>query len=252
MLLRGRAAVAALKLEYCQPCVVASNHSVQLSAEQRTQLREKVVEGRSPRVAHVNFDLSVGAVVPRGSVEIVPVPETLVEIQPAWRRSPNRGQDLRGQPSGWERQERGSGAERISRAAMGRDGRNPHLLGRSRWASSSPRESPRQAPGKLQDLSGRRPGTVSISSTPAGISLRIFSSAGWVPVAWSFLTNRRRRGIRAGGPARSLDPAKGSRRADCPPRGVGLCAERVAVTQGATLPNSRSKPATEDASSEVI
>jgi len=60
--------------------------NVQLSAEQRTQIREKVVEGRgAPRVAHVNFDLTVGTVVPRGGVEIVPVPETLVEIQPAWQ-----------------------------------------------------------------------------------------------------------------------------------------------------------------------
>lgn len=33
----------------------------------------------------MNFDLTVGTVVPRGGVEIVPVPETLVEIQPAWQ-----------------------------------------------------------------------------------------------------------------------------------------------------------------------
>jgi len=38
----------------------------------------------APRVASVNFSLSVGTVVPR-NVRVVAVPETIVRIHPAWR-----------------------------------------------------------------------------------------------------------------------------------------------------------------------
>ncbi len=59
--------------------------SVTLSQEQRTRIRETVlVKSGAPRVSSVNFSLTVGTVVPR-TVKVVTVPETLVEIHPAWR-----------------------------------------------------------------------------------------------------------------------------------------------------------------------
>jgi hypothetical protein len=60
--------------------------NVQLTEQQRTQIRQTVIGSRSaPRVAHVDFDVRVGTVVPRGSIHFVPVPETLVQIEPRWR-----------------------------------------------------------------------------------------------------------------------------------------------------------------------
>lgn len=60
--------------------------SVQLSEQQRTQIKTTVINGRNvPRVGHVDFDVRVGTVVPRGRIHVVPVPETLVRIEPRWR-----------------------------------------------------------------------------------------------------------------------------------------------------------------------
>jgi Protein of unknown function (DUF1236) len=60
--------------------------NVKLSSEQRTRIKSVVLAGRGgPRVAHVNFDVRVGVIVPRGGVEYVPVPETLVAIEPMWQ-----------------------------------------------------------------------------------------------------------------------------------------------------------------------
>jgi Protein of unknown function (DUF1236) len=57
----------------------------QLSEEQRTQIRRTVIDARgAPRVGHVDFDVSVGTTIPRGRVHIVPIPETLVQIDPGW------------------------------------------------------------------------------------------------------------------------------------------------------------------------
>jgi hypothetical protein len=57
----------------------------QLSEEQRTQIRRSVIDARgAPRVGHVDFDVSVGTTIPRGRVHIVPIPETLVQIDPGW------------------------------------------------------------------------------------------------------------------------------------------------------------------------
>jgi hypothetical protein len=56
-----------------------------LTTQQRTEIRSTVLAQRNaPRVASVNFSLSVGTVVPR-SVKVVAVPETIVRIHPAWR-----------------------------------------------------------------------------------------------------------------------------------------------------------------------
>ena len=62
----------------------ATGANVQLSAEQRTKIRTVVLQG-GPRATNVNFNVTIGTVVPRGSVEFVPIPETLVEIEPEWR-----------------------------------------------------------------------------------------------------------------------------------------------------------------------
>jgi Protein of unknown function (DUF1236) len=60
--------------------------NVQLNDEQRTRIRETVINARgAPRIDHVAFDIAVGTVVPRTGVRFVPVPETLVTIEPAWR-----------------------------------------------------------------------------------------------------------------------------------------------------------------------
>ena len=57
-----------------------------LSDEQRTKLRQTVIGAHgAPRVSHVDFDLAVGTVIPRGRIHIVPVPRMLVDLEPAWR-----------------------------------------------------------------------------------------------------------------------------------------------------------------------
>jgi hypothetical protein len=64
----------------------ASGINVRLSDEQRGRIRTTVLDAPgAPRVANVNFDVTVGTVIPRGSINIVPVSATLVQIQPAWR-----------------------------------------------------------------------------------------------------------------------------------------------------------------------
>lgn len=64
----------------------ASGTNVQFNDQQRTQIRETVINARgAPRLDKANFNVSVGTVIPRTGVRIVPVPQTLVRIQPAWR-----------------------------------------------------------------------------------------------------------------------------------------------------------------------
>jgi hypothetical protein len=60
--------------------------NVSLNDQQRTQIRETVINSRSaPRVSNVDFSVNVGTVVPRGHIHLVRVPETLIRIQPRWR-----------------------------------------------------------------------------------------------------------------------------------------------------------------------
>jgi len=62
-----------------------SETTVNLNTEQRTRIRETVLkESNAPRVASVNFSVSVGTVVPT-SVRVVRLPAPIVEIYPAWR-----------------------------------------------------------------------------------------------------------------------------------------------------------------------
>ncbi len=60
--------------------------NVTFTAEQRTRIRQTVLQAsNAPRVDHVDFALNVGTRVPRERVHLVTVPETLVEVHPAWR-----------------------------------------------------------------------------------------------------------------------------------------------------------------------
>ena len=56
-----------------------------LTPEKRTRIHEVIVNERSaPRVANPNFDVSVGARVPR-TVRFTTLPRTIVELEPEWR-----------------------------------------------------------------------------------------------------------------------------------------------------------------------
>ena len=58
---------------------------VSFTSEQRTRIRQSVLEGGSvPRVNSVDFAVSAGTVVPE-RIHVVTVPEVLVEYHPAWR-----------------------------------------------------------------------------------------------------------------------------------------------------------------------
>jgi hypothetical protein len=60
--------------------------NVSLNEQQRTNIRETVINSRSaPRVSNVDFSVNVGTVVPRGHIHLVRVPETLIRIEPRWR-----------------------------------------------------------------------------------------------------------------------------------------------------------------------
>jgi hypothetical protein len=60
--------------------------NVSLNEQQRTQIRETVINSRSaPRVSNVDFSVNVDTVVPRGHIHLVRVPETLIRIEPRWR-----------------------------------------------------------------------------------------------------------------------------------------------------------------------
>ena len=61
-----------------------ASSNVSLTTEQKTTIRSKVLTNAAPRVTNVNFDIRVGTVVPR-TVKIVPVPATLIQIEPTWR-----------------------------------------------------------------------------------------------------------------------------------------------------------------------
>ena len=61
-----------------------ASSSVSLTTEQRTTIRQTVLTSSAPRVTNVNFNVRVGTVVPR-TVRIVPLPATIIEIEPTWR-----------------------------------------------------------------------------------------------------------------------------------------------------------------------
>jgi hypothetical protein len=62
--------------------------NVRLSSEQRTRIHETIIgEQGAPRIARndLGFNLSVGVRVPHDRIHFVPLPETIVEIEPEWR-----------------------------------------------------------------------------------------------------------------------------------------------------------------------
>jgi hypothetical protein len=62
-----------------------TSRNVSLTTEQRSTIRSKVLTNTAPRLeGSADFDVKVGAVVPR-TVRVSPVPQTIVEIEPAWR-----------------------------------------------------------------------------------------------------------------------------------------------------------------------
>lgn len=64
----------------------ASGTTVQLNDQQRKEIRTTVIEkSGAPRVGHVDFDVAIGTAVPRERIHVIPVPETLVRIEPRWR-----------------------------------------------------------------------------------------------------------------------------------------------------------------------
>lgn len=69
-----------------QGAAAASGANVRLSQRQRTQIQHTIIDARgAPRAGHVDFDVRVGTVIPRGRIHVIPVPETLVRIEPRWR-----------------------------------------------------------------------------------------------------------------------------------------------------------------------
>jgi Putative peptidoglycan binding domain/Protein of unknown function (DUF1236) len=59
--------------------------NIELSSEQRTKIRETMLNGPSvPHVNNASFTFNIGAAVP-SNVRIVEVPETLIELHPDWR-----------------------------------------------------------------------------------------------------------------------------------------------------------------------
>lgn len=61
-----------------------SSGSANLTTEQRTKISTSVRQTNVKRVTNVNFNLSVGTVVPR-SVTLHPLPATVIEVYPQWR-----------------------------------------------------------------------------------------------------------------------------------------------------------------------
>ena len=63
----------------------ASSTNVTLNTEQKTKIRETVINSSSaPRASNLNITVNVGTTVP-SSVRFAPVPSVLVEVNPQWR-----------------------------------------------------------------------------------------------------------------------------------------------------------------------
>jgi hypothetical protein len=61
------------------------NIAVSITPEKRAQIHQVFIKERTaPRADRVDFSVSVGTAVPR-SVRFVPVPRTIVQIEPSWR-----------------------------------------------------------------------------------------------------------------------------------------------------------------------
>lgn len=61
-----------------------SSGSASLTSEQRTKISKTIRQSNVKRVTNVNFNVSVGTVIPR-SVTLHPLPATVIEVYPQWR-----------------------------------------------------------------------------------------------------------------------------------------------------------------------
>ncbi len=62
-----------------------SGQKAEITTQQRTEIRQTIVKSKNaPRVNNVNFNISVGTVVPR-SVRVAVLPPRVVTIYPQWR-----------------------------------------------------------------------------------------------------------------------------------------------------------------------
>jgi hypothetical protein len=61
-----------------------SSGSANLTGEQRTKISSTIRQTNVKRVTNVNFNVSVGTVIPR-TVTLHPLPTTVVEVYPQWR-----------------------------------------------------------------------------------------------------------------------------------------------------------------------
>jgi hypothetical protein len=62
-----------------------SGQKAEITTQQRTEIRTTIVKSKNaPRVNNVNFNISVGTVVPR-SVRVAVLPPRVVQIYPQWR-----------------------------------------------------------------------------------------------------------------------------------------------------------------------
>lgn len=67
------------------PMQGARGGNVNLTGQQRTEIDRVVDASNAPRADRVDFNVRIGTVVPRRSIRVVPVPDTLVQIEPRWR-----------------------------------------------------------------------------------------------------------------------------------------------------------------------
>jgi hypothetical protein len=58
--------------------------NVNISVQQRTEIRQTLIKSGGPRVDHVDFDVRVGVTIPR-TVKVAVLPATVVKIYPQWR-----------------------------------------------------------------------------------------------------------------------------------------------------------------------
>ena len=83
---QGNESLKGLQGNTSVPMRVAGGANVTLNEQQRTQIRDTIINDRgAPRVGNVDFDVTVGTTIPRGHLHLVRVPETLVRIDAGWR-----------------------------------------------------------------------------------------------------------------------------------------------------------------------
>ena len=62
----------------------AASTSASLTTEQRSKITASLKQSNAPRVSKVNFNISIGTVVPH-DIRRAPLPATVIEVYPVWR-----------------------------------------------------------------------------------------------------------------------------------------------------------------------